>query len=197
MATWICGRGCTEEVTQKTGHPGQCKVHGETYRYPKALGANGRKPMRSVSPKRELEEATGKRPRQRGSTLKRSSAPETSPAQRKKVRGRPCAGCGREGHVDPAHVWPRAHGGCLHPDCVIPLCRTCHRAFDQGELDLLSRFADSEGWAVEQARPILKHGVGLVELVRRLSGNGYEFIAVGHVDKLRARVAELEGRIAA
>lgn len=192
-----CSQGCEVEATEKTGHPGVCEPHREVFVYTKALGANGRKPLSTVSKKRQTEEASGERPARRGSTLKRSTAPETSPAQREKVSGGPCAGCGREGHIDPAHVWPRSQGGCMHPDCVIPLCRICHRAFDQGELDLLSRFADSEAWAVEQAHPILKHGVGLVELVRRLSGNGYDFVAAGDVDKLRARIVELEGRIAA
>ena len=30
-------------------------------------------------------------------------------------------------------------GGCDHPDCVIPLCRRCHRGFDDGALDLGER----------------------------------------------------------
>jgi hypothetical protein len=32
---------------------------------------------------------------------------------------------------------PRSLGGCDEPDCVVPLCRRCHRAYDRGELDLL------------------------------------------------------------
>lgn len=173
--------GCERDIGMSKSKEPQFCEHGRLFEYTKSLGTKA--------------ERVGK-PRQ-FSSLKRSTAPETSPAQREKVRGRPCAGCGREGHVDPAHVWRRAHGGCDHPDCVIPLCRTCHRAFDQGELDLLSRFADSEAWAVEQAHPILEHGVGLVELVRRLSGNGQEFVAAGELDRLHARVAELEAGIAA
>jgi cytochrome c553 len=39
----------------------------------------------------------------------------------------------------PAHLVPRSLGGCDHPDCVAPLCRRCHRAYDRGELDLLPR----------------------------------------------------------
>jgi cytochrome c553 len=32
---------------------------------------------------------------------------------------------------------PRSLGGCDHPDCIVRLCRRCHRAYDRGELDLL------------------------------------------------------------
>ena len=32
---------------------------------------------------------------------------------------------------------PRSLGGCDEPDCVVPLDRRCHRAYDRGELDLL------------------------------------------------------------
>jgi hypothetical protein len=32
---------------------------------------------------------------------------------------------------------PRAEGGCDEPDCVVPLCRSHHRRFDRGELELL------------------------------------------------------------
>jgi hypothetical protein len=34
---------------------------------------------------------------------------------------------------------PRSLNGCDHPDCVVPLCRACHRVYDGGELDLLPR----------------------------------------------------------
>lgn len=114
---------------------------------------------------------------------------EASPAQRLKVAALVCAGCGKEAipgvqAIDPAHLWPRSKGGCDKADCVIPLCRIeatgegCHRLFDQGRLDLVPRFADSEAWQVEQAHPILFHGVSPVELVRRLSGGSYDFVRV-------------------
>lgn len=136
--------------------------------------AKPRKPLRRVSEKREGEA------RRRGSTLRRGKGFEASKAQRDKVRGLTCLGCGREESatlpIDPAHIWPRGKGGCDDAACVVPLCRTCHRAFDQGALDLLERMAGSEAWQVEQAHPILAHGVGLVELVRRLSADSYSFV---------------------
>jgi cytochrome c553 len=52
------------------------------------------------------------------------------------VAGEPCLVCGGR-PVDPAHLVPRSLGGCAHPDCVAPLCRRCHQAYDRGELDLL------------------------------------------------------------
>jgi hypothetical protein len=64
---------------------------------------------------------------------------------------------------------------------VLPGCRNvytgkgCHRLFDEGKLDLLPRLAGTEAWA-KRPHPILTHGVGLVELVRRLSGGAYEFV---------------------
>lgn len=111
-----------------------------------------------------------------------------SPAQREKVRGMVCLGCGREAGaswtIDPAHVWPQSKGGCADPDCVVPLCRWipdgsgCHQLFDEGALDLLPRLAGSEAYAVEQAHPILCHGVSVVELARRLAGNERELVWV-------------------
>lgn len=112
----------------------------------------------------------------------------------------PCLACGHgddgfgfeeETGVDPAHLWPRGKGGCDSPDCVIPLCRGCHRAFDNGELNLLERLAGSEAWAVEQAHPILEHGVGVVELARRLGGNNF----LRPTEQLEGRIAELEAHI--
>lgn len=61
-------------------------------------------------------------------------SPASQP-QRAKTRDANCASCGRPGS-DPAHLVPRSLGGCDHPDCVIALCRDCHRAFDDGMLDL-------------------------------------------------------------
>ena len=180
--------------------PAQCK-HGNRYLSEAELKPKERTPLRAVSEKRQAQIDAGERPRT-GSTLKRTNGFAASQAQRDKVRGLVCVGCGREAGggwaIDPMHVWPRGKGGCDSPDCVLPGCRHeatgdgCHRAFDQGELSLLERLAESEAWAVEQAHPILKHGVGLVELVRRLSGNGYEFVTKAELGELRARIVELE-----
>jgi hypothetical protein len=74
--------------------------------------------------------------------------------------------CGSVARVDPAHLIPRSLGGCDEPDCVIPLCRKHHRAYDRGELDLL-RYLEPR-W-----RPELAHAVahlGIVGSLRRITG---------------------------
>lgn len=130
-----------------------------------------------------------RRDRRSTSTLKPGRGMAASPAQREKVAGAVCVGCGAEATpdgalvIDPAHVWPRGKGGCDSPDCVLPLCRFvfdgsgCHRLFDEGQLDLLSRVSEQpEAFATELAHPIRHHGVPLVSLVQRLAGNEYRFV---------------------
>jgi hypothetical protein len=149
--------GCEQDIgMSKSREPHTCD-HGNRLEYVKALG----RPEGSTKPRKPLKQGKGF---------------AASKMQREKVRFMPCLGCGADEGVDPAHVWSRGKGGCDHPDCVIPLCRSCHRAFDEGTLDLLPRLADSEAWQDEQAHPILRHGVSPVELVRRLSGGTYEFV---------------------
>jgi hypothetical protein len=92
-----------------------------------------------------------------------------SAAQRDKVRPLGCAVCGSR-PVDPAHLVPRPLGGCDDPDCVVPLCRTHHRRYDRGELDLLAALEP-------QFRRELAHGVvhvGLLALLRCVSGTRWE-----------------------
>lgn len=175
------------------GHPGECPEGHGRYRYEKELERGGL--LKPVSDKRRAEEEAGTRRRSRGSTLKRSNGFAVSKAQRDKVRLLPCVACGKGGGVDPAHLWPQGKGGCAHPDCVIPLCRSCHRLFDEGKLDLLPRLADSEAWQVEQAHPILVHGVSPVELVRRLSGGSYEFVRVPQTPESKGPQAAPEGAV--
>ena len=89
-----------------------------------------------------------------------------SAAQRRKVTGRPCLVCGGRDGIDPTHIAPRSRGGCEHPDCVVALCRfRCHRAFDDGRLDLLPYLEPCY-------RPELAHALGhlgLIELLERLT----------------------------
>lgn len=128
------------------------------------------------------------RPRRRVASLRSKRGFEASAQQQAKVEGLVCAGCGREASdlvaIDPAHVWPRAKGGCDHEDCVVPLCRPkafnpadlgCHRLLDDAskKFDLLKRLIGYESWSVELAHPILVHGVGPVELAERLTGDRY------------------------
>lgn len=71
--------------------------------------------------------------------MRYSSGFAASPAQREKVAGQRCIVC-LASPVDPAHLCPRAMGGCTHPACVICLCRKDHEAYDAGRLDLLPYF---------------------------------------------------------
>jgi hypothetical protein len=89
-----------------------------------------------------------------------------SEAQRQKVAGLACLVCGAERGVDPAHLAPRSLGGCEHPDCVAPLCRSCHRAYDTGALDLLPHLEPA--WRAELAHA-LGH-LGLIGLLERVTG---------------------------
>jgi hypothetical protein len=116
---------------------------------------------------KQLERRTALRrsgPPVRRTPLRRSAVTPASPAQRAKVAGRACLVCGQR-PVDPAHLVPRSLGGCDHPDCVVPLCRTHHRLYDRGRLDLLSRLEP-------RFRAELAHGLlhlGLLRLLRRVT----------------------------
>jgi hypothetical protein len=109
---------------------------------------------------------------------RRHSFTPASDAQRRKVLGLPCLGCGREGTawlaIDPAHVTPRSLGGCDAPECVVPLCRDgagqgCHRAYDQGRLDLLPLLENQGAWRAEQAHAV-EH-LGLAAAFRRITND--------------------------
>lgn len=86
-----------------------------------------------------------------------------SPEQRTKVRDERCRICKRS-PCDPAHVIARAQGGCDQPECVVPLCRECHRTYDQGTgFDLLPFLTSGE-----QAHAVLH--AGIVGAYRRTTG---------------------------
>jgi predicted restriction endonuclease len=74
--------------------------------------------------------------------------------------------CGAVTRIDPAHLVPRSLGGCDEADCVVPLCRTHHRAYDQGGLDLVAHLEPD--WRAEVAHAV--GHVGLRRALRRLSG---------------------------
>lgn len=89
-----------------------------------------------------------------------------SHAQRAKIIGAACIVCGQTKGLTPAHLAARATGGCDHPDCVVPLCWTHHRAYDTGRLDLLAHLEP-------RRRAEIAHAVahlGLVSAYRRLTG---------------------------
>ena len=94
----------------------------------------------------------------------RSTASPASEAQRAKVAGRACLVCGRR-PADPAHLVPRSLGGCDEPECVVPLCRRCHRAFDELRLELLPHLEPAYRTELAHA---LRH-LPLIALVERVT----------------------------
>jgi hypothetical protein len=73
-----------------------------------------------------------RKPLRRIKPLQRTPSLAATDAQRAAVAGRPCIVCGVTHGVDPAHLVPRALGGCGDASCVTALCRICHRAYDEG-----------------------------------------------------------------
>ncbi len=105
-------------------------------------------------------------PLRRATPLRPTPSLAATAAQRAAVAGRPCIACDATHGIDPAHLIPRSLGGCGDALCVVALCRTCHRSYDRGELDLLPNL--EPGW-----RPQLAHAVGHIGLIgalRRIGG---------------------------
>lgn len=102
----------------------------------------------------------------------RSGFTPASAAQRAKVNGRGSIVSG-QGPCDPAHLWPRSHGGCDHEDCVVPLTRQEHRAFDDGRLDLLPHLIAHGCWR-ELAHMVEEHHVDPIAMLQRLTGERFE-----------------------
>ena len=67
--------------------------------------------------------------------------------------------------LDPAHVIDRSVGGCDEAACVVPLCRLCHNAYDEGtpQLDLLPYLT------LEEQAHAVGH-LGLTRALRRITG---------------------------
>ncbi len=114
----------------------------------------------------------------RSLAVARSKPTPISPAsrqQRLNIRGLVCVVCGRDRHevqIDPAHVVSRALGGCDSADCVVPLCREHHSAYDAGELDLSLHLT---GTHVTELTHALEHMDGsLTRLLRHLSGRVWQ-----------------------
>lgn len=116
-----------------------------------------RTPLRRVTP---LKPAAS-RPR-------RQVISPASSDQRAKVRFAGCVVCFAD-HCDPAHLTPRSFRGCDHEDCVIPLCRVHHRAFDDGALDLLPHLS-GRGFSQELAH-MQGHYDDPISVLHRLSGH--------------------------
>jgi hypothetical protein len=152
--------GCTQESFMGQKRDLRCE-HGNHFEKPRPVGA--------------------KRPRRR---LKQGRGFAVTKAQREKVRGLPCVGCGREASeyvaIDPAHIWSRG-GRCSSPLCIVPLCRDidggCHRPFDKGELDLLPRLVEL-GYFAELAHVISEHHVSPLTLAEHVTGQRYAPVEV-------------------
>lgn len=99
--------------------------------------------------------------------MKRGTISPASPEQREAVRDRLCVHCGAPGGCDPAHLTSRAQGGCDDPLCVVALCRTCHRDFDEGNIDLSPILALPE-FAAERSH--MASHLSLPQCLHRLSG---------------------------
>jgi hypothetical protein len=89
-----------------------------------------------------------------------------SEAQRAKIIGAACVVCGQTKGLTPAHLAPRAMGGCDHPACVVPMCWLHHRAHDTGRLELLAHLEPR--WRTEIAHAVTH--LGLIGAYRRLTG---------------------------
>ena len=97
------------------------------------------------TPLRRRAKLRARKQLQRRAPLHQSPAMAATEAQRAAVAGRNCIVCGIDRRIDPTHVIPRSLGGCGDPLCVIPACRTHHRAYDRGDLDLLPYLEQAGG----------------------------------------------------
>jgi hypothetical protein len=129
------------------------------------------------APLRRRAKLRARTPLRRTTPLQPTPSLAATDSQRAAVAGRVCIVCGATHRIDPAHLIPRSLGGCGDPFCVVPLCRGCHRAYDQGRLDLLPYLEPA--W-----RSWLAHAVGHVGLIgalRRIGGRGTSTIDPGPV----------------
>ena len=120
------------------------------------------------TPLRRRATLRARKPLRRTTPLERSHSLAASEEQRAAVAGLRCIVCGSDRRVDPAHLVPRSMGGCGDALCVVPACRSCHRAYDTGELDLLPYLEPA--WRSQLGHAV--GHVGLITALRRISGTG-------------------------
>ncbi|OAI39388.1 hypothetical protein AYO39_02935 [Actinobacteria bacterium SCGC AG-212-D09] len=118
------------------------------------------------TPLRRRAKLRANKPLRRSTPLQRTASMAATERQRAAVAGRRCIVCGTDRRIDPAHLIPRSLGGCGDPLCTCPLCRSCHRAYDRGELDLLPYLEPA--WRAQVAHAV--GHVGLIAALRRISG---------------------------
>lgn len=177
---------CPDVITGTGGRrPTECSC-GNRYLTEAQLNPPERKPLRRVSPKRELEEASGQRPRVR-STLRRTEPKrDWSLAQTKKEEEGCCRICKRSDRpLENAHILGReydepkigADGRPLKelwvdPDRVIPACGPfpdgCHGDIDLHRINYMGHLTLSEQVrAVEDAGGIAQAYRALMPVERR------------------------------
>jgi hypothetical protein len=132
--------------------------------------------VKQSAPKRRSPLKRGEGPKRKPTATKRSGFTPASKAQREKVAGAMCIKCGDcdvfgGARIDPAHLCARGQGGCDDPLCVVPLCRQCHRAFDDGRLDVLPHLI--YGHRLEIAHAVEHYQGDLIALLQRLTGSRY------------------------
>jgi hypothetical protein len=115
------------------------------------------------TPLRRRAKLRARKPLRRTTPLQRTRSLAATDGQHAAVAGRPCIACGATHRIDPAHLIPRSLGGWGDALCVVPLCRGCHRAYDEGRLDLLPYLEPA--WRAQ-----LAHAVGHVGLTGRCGG---------------------------
>lgn len=105
-----------------------------------------------------------------GTRRSRMGASKSQVAKRKRVGA--CIVTGDTEGIDAAHLVDRSLGGCDSPECVVPLRRDVHEAYDRHEFDLLP-FLIAQGCVAE-----LQHALGHMDgnvlgLLERLTGDRY------------------------
>jgi 5-methylcytosine-specific restriction endonuclease McrA len=55
-----------------------------------------------------------------------------------------CRVCRSWRGIEAAHIIPRSLGGEQKPDSIVPLCRQCHQAYDEFDLDILPHLTKDE-----------------------------------------------------
>lgn len=102
----------------------------------------------------------------RPTSKQRHAISPASHAQRAKKRAQPSIVSGATTGLDPAHL---ARRGCDDPLCTVSLTRAEHRAFDDGELDLLPYLLKA-GCVEEIAHAVHHYDGRLPALLARLTG---------------------------
>jgi hypothetical protein len=149
-------RGCTKDIgMSKAKTPHYCE-HGNFLVYVHQLGS-------------KKNDQGG-----RHGTLGRGRGFAASPAQQRKVKGRPCVVCGQDGfeaEIHAAHVYPRRLQSCECAEGVVPLCRGCHGRYDDqaNPFDLLRHLVIRE-YHAELVHAVAVHQVPIRELLDQVTG---------------------------